>query len=279
VIGDPWTVVTVTYNSAEQLQRCWAGQAREDVQWIVVDNASADRSADCARDLGADEVVRLDRNRGFGAANNVGMSRADCDWIMFVNPDVSIGPSADLDRLAAVSQANKDALIAPQLLNPDGSEQPNARGLPFLVDKLAHRSVPLPGARLHDYVRTGLREPTYVAWAIGAAVGGRLDVLRALGGWDERYVIYYEDHDLGLRAWQHDVPVVVDPTIRWRHEWQRETTRLRLGPWAHEVRSAGIFYATYPALLFPRRRRSLPEGLLKGRLWREANDARGSCRD
>ena len=163
-----------------------------------------------------------------------------------VNPDVVVDSPTSLHRLGLVSRANRDALVTPQLMNPDGTEQANARGLPYLVDKIANRGLRLPGARLHDYSRTGLSGPTFVAWVMGAALAGPTDIFRRIGGWDEKFFIYYEDHDIGLRAWKTGHRVIVDPRIRWVHEWQRATSRPRIGPWKHEARSSRRFYSTYP---------------------------------
>lgn len=267
---DNWTVVTVTYNSAEHLRRYWSRERVGSARWIVVDNASTDDSVEVANSMGA-EVISLASNQGFSAANNRGLAQVATDWVLFANPDVAVAWK-DFPRLADVATAN-NALIAPQLVNPDGTDQPNARGLPFLPDKFANRSISLPGARLDDYARTGLTGPTYVAWAMGAAVAGRTDVIRSLGGWDESFFLYYEDHDIGLRAWSAGLAFVVDPSIRWVHEWQRETTTLRLRAWKREIPSAVVFYRRYPRLLL----RSLfrPTGSwrrLVASVWRPAID-------
>lgn len=248
--GD-WTIVTVTYNSASQLETSWGSSSFGDARWVVVDNASEDTSVEVARNLGA-EVIRLPCNLGFGAANNVALETVSSRWVAFVNPDVTIADPADFARLASVAVLN-DGLIAPQLHNPDGSEQPNARGLPFLADKIANRSRRFPGSRIGEYVRTGLTQPTYCAWAMGAALAGPVEIFRELGGWDEQFFIYYEDHDIGLRAWEAGHPVVIDPGVQWVHEWQRATTRPSLSHWRHEVESARRFYVKYPALLTRRR--------------------------
>jgi GT2 family glycosyltransferase len=245
--GD-WTLITVTYNSAHHLRESWTSAQVGDARWVVVDNASNDNSVTVAESLDA-EVIRLPENVGFARANNAALERVTTPWVAFLNPDVTVASPADLTRLAAVSLANEGSLVAPQLINPDGSEQANARGLPFLIDKVAHRGLKLPGARLTDYARTGLSGPTFVAWVMGAALAGPTDVFRRLGGWDERFFIYYEDHDIGLRAWEAGTRVVVDPAVRWVHEWQRATTGARLTPWKHEIRSGKRFYSKYPELL------------------------------
>lgn len=251
-----WTLVTVTYNSASTLRRCWAGARIGDARWLVVDNASEDDSIAVAHALGA-EVISRPTNDGFGVANNAALAAVRTPWVMFVNPDVTIPSPAGLDLLAATAQAH-DALVAPQLVNGDGSDQHNGRGLPTPLAKLAHRGLRAPWTDPTAYTRAGFGRPTYVAWAIGAAVGGATDLLRELGGWDERYFIYYEDHDLGLRSWAAGHPVILDPAVGWMHEWQRATTRFRIAPWRHELRSAWAFYRAHPRLLTHGRARRDP---------------------
>lgn len=246
-----WSLITVTYNSAEALTRHWDGDLPADVEWLVVDNASIDGSAEVAGSRGA-SVTTLDRNGGFSVANNVGLGAATGAYVAFVNPDVTVD-FATLNRLAArIDECG--GLVAPQLLNPDGSLQPNARGVPFLVDKLANRGVALPFSKLDDYVITGgpgapTAEP--IVWSIGAALAGRVETFRTLGGWDERFFIYYEDHEIGLRAWKKGIPVWIDRSIQWRHGWDRATTRASLPHWRHELASAWSFYRMYPGLLLP----------------------------
>lgn len=268
-----WTVVTVSHNSASVLRRCWEGCDLGGARWVVVDNASTDDSVEVARALGADVLARA-TNDGFSAANNAGLATVDTPWVMFANPNVVVSDGSGLARLAE-TLARWGAMVAPQLLNTDGTRQRNARGLPRLRAKLAHRGVPVPGTDPRDYTRGDLEVPTYVAWAIGAAIGGPTALFRDLGGWDERYFIYYEDHDLGLRSWRAGHPVILDPGVQWVHEWQRETARLRWGPWRHELRSARIFYREYPSLLRGRGPLSDP-GLdeLVNMLWRPANHRR-----
>ncbi|QGQ20261.1 glycosyltransferase [Cellulomonas sp. JZ18] len=241
-----WTLVTVTYNNAAELRQFWSDVDLAGARWIVVDNASADGSADVARALGAD-VVALERNVGFGAANNVGLRVAESEWLAFVNPDVRVDP-ASFAQLAATSR-RYGALVAPALRGVDGSVQPNGRGLPYPTAKLAHRGLWPGRAARSAYVVPPTTEPVFVAWVMGAAVAGPTAALRRLGGWDERYFIYYEDHDLGLRAWRHGMPVVVDPHAAWTHEWKRATTGLSWLHWKHELRSGLAFYRAYPELL------------------------------
>ncbi|AEE44867.1 glycosyltransferase family 2 protein [Cellulomonas fimi] len=241
-----WTAITVTYNSAGALRRCWGGFDGS-FRWVVVDNASTDDSVAVAEELGA-TVFRQPSNVGFSRANNRALRQVETQFVAFVNPDVTVA-SGSLHRLEATACAG--AVVAPQLTFPDGSVQPNGRGLPFVVDKLAHRGVRVPFARVAEYAPAPGADLLPVDWVMGAAVAGTTATMRRLGGWDGRYFIYYEDHELGLRAWSRGVPVLVDPNVRWVHEWSRDTARWSPLHWRYEIGSAARFFAAYPLLVMP----------------------------
>ena len=243
-------LVTVTYNSATALAVHWSDARDLGVDWIVVDNASDDASAQVAADLGA-TVIPLARNVGFSAANNIAADMTDVDCLIFVNPDVTVEREG-MRKLAQRALLNR-AIVAPQLTNPDGSPQENGRRAPFLYRKFLH----FFGSRLSqsEYeviaARGDVRE---VSWVIGAAVAIPADIFRAIGGWDDGFFIYYEDSDICLRARQGGVRTLLDGGVRWVHGWARATRRsFSWKIWRAEVVSALRFYRRYPGLvLHPR---------------------------
>lgn len=246
-----WTLITVTYNSAKALRHFAAQPVPDDVEWLVVDNASGDDSVAAATELGA-RVCALPANQGFSAANNVGLAAATGRYVAFVNPDVTVDYE-DLRRMARyLDNAAEPLLVAPQLLDPDGTAQPNGRGVPTLRRKVAHR--------LNDKHEEGYRifadtsTARCISWAMGAAVIGHRSTFAALGGWDERFFVYYEDHDLGLRAWRRGVPVVLMGDVRWIHGWARETTGRSWAAWKLELHGMAKFFTRYPSLLITSRR-------------------------
>lgn len=237
------TLITVTYNSAATLTRFWSQWRPENARWIVVDNASTDGSADVAAGLGA-EVIRLSENLGFSTANNIGLARTESEYVGFLNPDVTVG-AEDLGRIVRHVEA-VGGIAAPQLFDPAGGVQPNGRGRPTLFAKLRNRLVE-SNPRYHLVAGDG--ELRHVDWLMGAAVFTRTRDMRALGGWDEDFFIYYEDADLGLRARAHGLPVTVCGCSRAIHGWARDTSKLAVGPWKHEFRAAKTFYCKHPRLL------------------------------
>jgi N-acetylglucosaminyl-diphospho-decaprenol L-rhamnosyltransferase len=239
-----WTVITVTYNSARTLERCWSAQDRG-FEWVVVDNHSQDDSVAVARRLGA-RVVELPGNIGFSRANNIAVGQTDRPYVLFANPDLEV--RADGLAPLAAHLDRHGGLVAPQLVNPDGTTQPNGRGFPYVTAKLGNRRL-WPFSKLHADYRI-LVEPgqaRWVSWFIGAASAVRREDLTRIGGWNERFFIYYEDAEICLRAWRHGLPSAVLGDVRWVHHWSRATNQLRWSR-AHtlEIRAARIFYGMYP---------------------------------
>lgn len=244
-----WTLITVTYNSATTLQKFWSSFAQSDlVEWIVVDNNSSDNSAQVAEQLGA-TVIRSEKNLGFGGANNLGYRRSTSPYVAFVNPDVTV----DLESLEALEEVidAEQALVSPQLLNSDGSLQPNGRGLPVLTHKVLNRLRPAAVEGVYRiFAQPG--EVVEVPWVIGAALASNRAVFDRLGPWDEYFFIYYEDADICLRARKLGIKTLLIGNARWLHGWARATAKLNkssFAAWKLEFGSMYKFYTRYPHLI------------------------------
>ena len=247
----PWcSLITVTYNSSAALKEFWAhpGLIPSGVEWIVVDNCSTDDSVAVARELGATVVIERETNAGFSASNNVGLAEARGDFIGFVNPDIRVVFS-DLRDLQVLATA-ENALVGPQLINGDGSLQPNGRGFPLLMDKIRNRLGKEDALRGRYLLYAEEGETRRVAWLMGAAVFGDRAVVEAISGWDPYFFLYYEDKDICLRAWKAGFPVMLSSGSKWTHGWARETITASATPWKRELSSMFKFYLRYPEFLF-----------------------------
>jgi GT2 family glycosyltransferase len=188
-------VVVVTHDSAEHVVRLLESLERHvpgEARTVVVDTGSVDDSAERAREWAA-EVIELPDNPGFGAANNAGVARSEHDVTALLNPDVEL---LDDGLLQLVARArDTEALLAPRLLNPDGSVQDSVHPQPGTARALLPALIP----RAFDRPWRG-KTRTTVGWATAAALVARTDVLRALGPFDPTAFLWYEDLDLCLRA-------------------------------------------------------------------------------
>jgi N-acetylglucosaminyl-diphospho-decaprenol L-rhamnosyltransferase len=206
VIHDSESELPLLLDSVERLP-----QPRPRV--IVVDSGSRDRGPELAAERGA-ELVRLDGNPGFGAGCNAGIERVTEPVTAFVNPDVELLDDG-LSRLARDASTG-GALLAPRLLNPDGSIQDSAHPLPGRPDSLLPAVLPrrLLPTRYEPWRSHTTRE---VGWAIAACIVGRTEQLRALGPFDADAFLFYEDMELCLHARRAGIPTILRPDVAVRH--------------------------------------------------------------
>lgn len=250
-----WSIVTVTHNSANDLARFSVTYNTDDPAWIVVDNKSTDATISVAASLGSRNVIELGRNQGFSKANNIGLELVETKYVAFVNPDVTV-------ELKSFDDLNLDLLengsiVAPQLQFLSGENQPNGRNFPFLFYKVSNRLGFLTKWRSAYQIFASSNQVQEVPWVIGAVVMGKTETFRNLGGWPERYFLYYEDTALSLEVRKSGGAVHLLGDHKWVHGWKRETSKFRLKPWMRELSSMIKFYCDFPIFLGLPSRKSL----------------------
>lgn len=188
------SIIVVSYRSLDDVQRLWPTlpeQAELPHEVLVVDNHGADGVAEWLR-AGHTEarVIANPSNTGYAGGNNVGLRHARGTYTLLLNPDTELRAGA-LPTLLAAARAHPDALITPKLLNPGGTVNACGNAMHY-TGIVTCRGLNEPSA---DW--RGLHPAPLLS---GAAILARTEVLRALGGLDERYWMYHEDTDLSLRA-------------------------------------------------------------------------------
>jgi hypothetical protein len=229
-------VVVVSYNSRAELRRSVEPLSEsDDLRVIVVDNASGDRSLEVLEGLRVDRIA-LGENRGFGYGCNVGWRAGEAPYVLFLNPDASIGAESIRTLVGAVEQDEHVGAAAPLVRNADGSVDHSLRRFPRLASTyaqavFAHRV--LPGAQwtgevIRDeraYTRPGCAE-----WVSGACVLVRRSVLELLDGFDEGFFLYCEDKDLCRRIWDAGFEVYFEPDAVCVHAGGASAPRPQLLP-------------------------------------------------
>ncbi len=208
------SALIVNFNTATHLASCLRSIAEGagTMSWeaFVVDNASADGSEAAASQFGERvQLLRNDRNVGFAAAANQAIRASKGSLLLVINPDCVLKAGA-LRALAGELDRHPDtALVGPCLLDPDGHVQGSARGDPTALTGLFGRSTWLstrwpdsPMARRNVRVRETLppgASSLTVDWVSGACMMARRVPVEEVGGFDERYFLYWEDADLCRR--------------------------------------------------------------------------------
>jgi GT2 family glycosyltransferase len=190
-------VIIVNSNSGTYLPRALEALGRQSLAPAVsylVDNGSTDGSADDAEArFPWIEVIRLGRNAGFAAANNIAVRRTDCDLVALLNPDAFPEPEW-LERLVdAAGAAPGHASFTSRLILAADESVLDGEGDSYGVNGFAWR-------RHHGLpVADGDASGGEVFSACAAAALYRRDAFLEAGGFDERFFTYLEDVDLGFR--------------------------------------------------------------------------------
>jgi GT2 family glycosyltransferase len=251
------TVIVVTYNSRRHIAACLgaldAALAQHTYEAIVVDNASADGTPELVRSVSpGTTLIETGANLGFSRANNVGLARARGRHVLILNPD-TVPDAGSLDALVALLDGDPAiGIVAPCLLNPDGSDQGTARAFPTPAAAILGRRSPLtrlwPGNPWSRRYLVGLSQPTddtfAVDWVSGACLMIRRDLAVGTGGFDEAYFMYWEDADWCHRVKDRGFEVVCEPRSTVLHD-----EGARRSPRPYQVRafheSAYRYYATH----------------------------------
>jgi GT2 family glycosyltransferase len=204
------SVIVLNYNNLEYLEDCCTSLSQLDypsecVELVLADNASTDGSVEFVHDAFPHvRILQFDRNHGFCAGNNLAASQTSSEFIAFLNPDMRVEPHWLAGLVEALDNEPEAVCASSKILNWDGS----------LIDF---------GGTLLQYLghgrADGYRSPTLSAYDhlryILAPCGGAMlidrQVFLVTGGFDEDYVAYFEDIDLGWRLWILGYKVVFAP--------------------------------------------------------------------
>ena len=243
------SVVVVNRNSGAQLRaNLDALFANMPGNWevAVVDNRSSDGSEGFATKRGANcLLIRNRRNRGFGAAVNQGLAKTRGPLVLIVNPHCLIEPGT-VGTLAKALGSHDDCAVAGPRVFGDPRLALSAFGRSSLLARLFPRAGMTPGS-LSDAELEMPGLAVEVDWVSGACMLARRAALRAVGGFDERYFLYWEDADLCCRLRGAGWTVRYVPEARVQHV--TGGPRRQAAPSAvrafHD--SAFLYYATHVA--------------------------------
>ena len=247
-------VVIVNWNTGTQLRACLESMAATPLgsvslgQVVIVDNASTDGSAACLE--GVELPIRLvseHANAGFAAASNLGAAASTADFLLFLNPDTCwvedplSGPVALME-----SAAGRDiGICGIRLEGEDGRAVTMAARYPstLVIVGEATGLARLAPAVFPRHLLS--EEESAVSCDVDQVIGAFFLVRRSLfvqlGGFDERFFLYYEEVDFARRAGQ----------ARFRSHLLNSPRAIHIGGISSErIPARRLFYSLRSRLLY-----------------------------
>lgn len=205
------SVIIINYRVPYFLELCLrsVGKALQglDAEIIVVDNHSADGSADLLRPLFPEVKWILNtKNTGFAHANNQALEHSVGEYILFLNPDTIIPEDFARKCLSFIQSLRRPGGIGVRMIDGSGRFlKESRRGFPSSwvafcrlsgLSTLFPRSRRFAGYYLGHLPEDGSHPAPVLS---GACLLVRRRVLDAVGSFDERFFMYAEDIDLSFR--------------------------------------------------------------------------------
>ena len=261
------SIVIVTYNSAEVIRDCLASipcgwetlrvsetlRVCDEVETIVIDNGSADGTPDIIRN--EFPWVRLFAEHGnllFAGGNNYGFKQSTAPLIFMLNPDTIVHSGA-LKALVEFANAHPEAgMIAPRVVNPDGSLQHNTFRFPDLQQAFFgffEMLAPLDSPQNGRYLPTDYDHVREVEHILGATLLFRRKLYEQLPGMDEKFGIYFEETDWCYRAKRARWKLLYTPAATITHLGAHSTSQNPEKSSARFYKSQSYFYRKNYGLL------------------------------
>ena len=254
------TAIVVTHNSARHIVASLGALVEAGLDVRVVDNASCDGTTELVmRNFPALAVTANATNLGFAQAVNQALTEVAGETVLLVNPDAVVPPETVFGLLQHLAEHPTVGVAGPRLVDEQGQAAISAHPFETLSSVLASRFggslLPVSIRRrfsgtarraAYDACRGsagGTRRASSVDWLSGACLAVRTDLLRSLGGLDERYFLYYEDEELCLQARRRGADVVYLQALQAVHVGGASS---ELGAtWPQLYRSMLVFFSRH----------------------------------
>ncbi|OGF25909.1 hypothetical protein A2331_06400 [Candidatus Falkowbacteria bacterium RIFOXYB2_FULL_34_18] len=229
------SIVIVQYKTKEKTLKCLRSVYDSDIrdlqsEIIVVDNDSRDGIGEIIKKNFRDVIfIQNDKNIGMGAGNNSGIKHATGKYILILNADIVVSENSIFKLYNYIKNHKDVGLVAPKLLNPNGSMQQSCFRFPTFFLPLYRRTfMSMFGEkRLHyflmkDFDYASIKE---VDWIMGSCFILEKKLIDKLGGFDERFFMYLEDTDLCKRVWKSKLKIIYNPEINVIHDHGRGSAK------------------------------------------------------
>ena len=247
------SIIIVNWNGIKFLPNCLKSIVENppsiSFEIIVVDNDSSDKSVEWlksgeAKDLLKDTnfiLIESKENLGFGRANNLAIEKTNSHFVFLLNPDTLIKSNSIDSLLITLESGKKIGMVAPKLINADGTTQANAWALPGAI-RIIFEGLKLSKVIPLKYRKKWLLSGSWnydekkeVPMVSGAAMMIKREMISRVGAFDPKIFMYGEDAEWCVRIGRNDWRIVLEPNAEIVHlggqssiqMWGENDTRMK----------------------------------------------------
>ena len=204
------SVIIVNWNSKDYVRQCltslFAHSRATPMEVIVADGGSFDGCGEMlAKEFPSVRFIQIDKNVGFGRANNEAVRQSKGRYLMLLNPDTVLHEDTVGIMVARLKSLPQAGAVGCKHLNPDRSLQATCiQSFPTVLNQLLDSDflrTRLPNSPLWGTAPlwTGSNQPAEIEAMSGACIFLKREVFEKVGGFTESYFMYGEDMDLCLK--------------------------------------------------------------------------------
>lgn len=206
------SVIIVTFNSSKVIKSCLSSivEKTKDIEYeiIVVDNASQDETLKIVNsNFGSIDnlkIIKLEKNIGYGRALNIGTKRAKYEFLIFLNPDITLYNDTVSILIREIVKRPLISIAAPLLYEKNGKialtvwkNFPSPINLLFeysLINAIL-KQIKVKNFPFFIYSYDPLKEKEIKAVS-GAFIAIRKKDFNSVGGFDKKFFLFYDETDL-----------------------------------------------------------------------------------
>lgn len=252
------SVVIVSWNTKELLKDCLLSLLKEvetfgiSTEIFVIDNNSSDGSGAMVRS--SFPTIKLTENlenKGFGKACNQAIQQTTGEYVLLLNPDTVVLPGS-INTLLQFAETHPQAgVVAPQLLNTDGSVQRSCRSFPSISGmfyELSGLSRIFPNVtRFRNYKMLDFdhQHQMQVDQPEGAGLLIPKKVLDEVGLFDEKFFMLFEEVDLCYRIKQAGWEIWFNPESKIIHHYGQSIKQIKAKMIIHSHKGMYYYWAKH----------------------------------
>ncbi len=246
------SIILVSFNSLPALKDALPvlRQRRKEIssEVILVDNGSDDGTLEMIEtDYPDIKLIKSGSNLGFAGACNLGVKKANGEYVLFHNPDVVLDEGALGNLINDFARIEKAGAASGRMRFPDGSFQATCRNFPTIGNLLFSRGsfISRLWGKSAAYTLPDYADMTEVPAVAGTLMLVKRDLFQQIGGFDTRFFMYMEDTDLCYRLSKKGYHNYFIPSAGGVHLWGEGSRAGRMVRARYHHRSVRKYFAKH----------------------------------
>lgn len=212
------SIIILSYNTKDFLDSCLSSILEhfnsKTFEIIVVDNASTDSSVEMIKEkYPSVKLIESPKNLGYGAGNNLGLSKSSGRNILFLNSDTKILGNSLMIMLKCLDAQKNVGILGPRIINPDQTKQKSVGSFYSLGNVLL---MLFGGGRL-GLLRSSPDKFAIVDWVSGSCMMVKRSLFEKIERFDENLFMYMEEVEFCYRAKLKGILTGYIPEARVEH--------------------------------------------------------------